>query len=54
MTSDPSRIEALEGWIRGKEGENLEFKSARTNFHFDELTKYCVALASNRSHPGQQ
>ena len=44
MTSDPSRIAALEEWIRGKEGENLEFKSARTNFHFDELTKYCVAI----------
>lgn len=46
MTSDPSRIADLEEWIRGKEGENLEFKSARTNFHFDELTKYCVAIAN--------
>lgn len=46
MTSDPSRIAALDEWIRGKEGENLEFKSARTNFHFDELTKYCVAIAN--------
>jgi len=46
MTSDPSRISALNEWVRGKEGENLEFKSARTNFHFDELTKYCVAIAN--------
>lgn len=46
MTADPSRIVALEEWIRGKEGENLEFKSARSNFHFEELTKYCVALAN--------
>ncbi len=46
MTSDPARIAVLEEWIRGKEGENLEFKSARSNFHFDELTAYCVALAN--------
>ncbi|PHQ33149.1 ATP-binding protein [Rhodopirellula bahusiensis] len=46
MTDHPSRIAALDEWIRGKEGENLEFKSARSNFHFEELTKYCVALAN--------
>lgn len=46
MTADPSRIAALEEWVRGKEGENLEFKTARSNFHFEELTKYCVALAN--------
>jgi ATP-dependent DNA helicase RecG len=46
MTLDSSLIKALEELIREKEGENLEFKSARTNFHFDDLTKYCVALAN--------
>ncbi len=28
------------------EGENLEFKAARTNFHFDELVKCCTAIAN--------
>ena len=28
------------------EGTRLEFKEARTNFHFEELVKYCVALAN--------
>lgn len=28
------------------EGEHLEFKEARTSFHFDELVKCCVALAN--------
>lgn len=46
MSTDPARIAALEEWIKDKEGENLEFKSARNNFHFDELTQYCVALAN--------
>ena len=39
-------IPTLEQWMLGTEGENLEFKAARNNFHFDELTKYCVALAN--------
>lgn len=28
------------------EGERLEFKSASTNFHFEKLVDYCVALAN--------
>ena len=36
----------LEIWLRAQEGEHLEFKEARRNFEFDELTKYCCALAN--------
>ncbi|HQZ67478.1 MAG TPA: ATP-binding protein, partial [Planctomycetaceae bacterium] len=35
-----SDVPMLEQWMRDTEGENLEFKSARNNFHFDELTQY--------------
>jgi ATP-dependent DNA helicase RecG len=28
------------------EGERLEFKEAKTNFHFDKLVEYCAALAN--------
>lgn len=28
------------------EGEHVEFKEAKTNFHFDKLVDYCVALAN--------
>jgi len=41
-----SDVPMLEQWMRDTEGENLEFKSARNNFHFDELTQYSVALAN--------
>lgn len=33
-------------WVREPEGERLEFKSARNNFHFEKLVDYCVALAN--------
>src|SRR6266849_1163682 len=46
MTSDPTKIAQLEEWIKGKEGENLEFKEANNRFDFDLLTKYCCALAN--------
>ena len=46
MNSEQAKIAALEEWIRGKEGENLEFKKAQNSFHFEELTQYCVALAN--------
>jgi len=32
--------------IEKPEGANIEFKSAAGGFHFDELVKYCVALAN--------
>lgn len=37
---------ALEEWILEKEGESLEFKTAKNRFDFEELTNYCVALAN--------
>jgi ATP-dependent DNA helicase RecG len=33
-------------WLDAPEGEHLEFKEAKTRYDFDELTKYCVALAN--------
>lgn len=39
-------IQRLELWMREQEGERLEFKSARNRYDFEELTKYCVALAN--------
>ncbi len=33
-------------WLSEPEGERLEFKSARNNFHFEKLVDYCVALAN--------
>lgn len=38
--------EQLEEWISSQEGENFEFKEAKTSFHFEELVKYCCALAN--------
>ena len=39
--SDGSRVALLEEWMRGKEGENLEFKAARNDYSFTEFCKYC-------------
>ena len=39
-------IEELRRWMGGIEGENLEFKEASTNYHFEKLTKYAVALTN--------
>ena len=44
--TDGSRITLLEAWMKDKEGENLEFKSARGGFHSENLAKYCCALAN--------
>jgi ATP-dependent DNA helicase RecG len=38
--------EQLQSWIDASEGPQLEFKSAATNFHFERLVDYCVALAN--------
>jgi len=46
MTADPARIALLEGWMRGKEGENCEFKEATNRFDFELLGKYVCALAN--------
>ena len=34
------------GVLEAKEDEHLECKEAKTNFHFETLVKYCVALAN--------
>lgn len=39
-------LEELEGWLSEPEGERLEFKEAKSNFHFETLGKYCAALAN--------
>lgn len=38
--------EQIARWLSEPEGERLEFKSARNNFHFEKLVDYCVALAN--------
>jgi ATP-dependent DNA helicase RecG len=40
--------EQFEKWLIGREDEHLEFKRAATQFSFDDLVKYCVALANER------
>ncbi|MDI6872211.1 MAG: ATP-binding protein [Bacillota bacterium] len=39
-------VEKLEQWIRAQEGERLEFKEARIRFSYDDLARYCCALAN--------
>ncbi|MYB38173.1 MAG: transcriptional regulator [Gammaproteobacteria bacterium] len=36
----------LEQWLTKPEGEQLEFKEARSQFSSDVLTRYCVAIAN--------
>lgn len=43
MNWEPQKIDEI---LDSTEGENLEFKSARHQFHFEELVKYCAALAN--------
>ena len=46
MTTNAARVALLEEWMKGKEGENLEFKKAENRYSFTELCKYCSALAN--------
>ena len=39
-------IDELHTWMNAREDERLEFKEAKTQFHFEKLAKYCVALAN--------
>jgi ATP-dependent DNA helicase RecG len=41
-------LEELEALLLDKEDEHLEFKEAKNHFDFEELVKYCVALANER------
>lgn len=43
---DPSSSAALDLWLLQPEAERLEFKEAKTNFHFERLAKYCAALSN--------
>ncbi|SPE35547.1 putative transcriptional regulator [Candidatus Sulfopaludibacter sp. SbA6] len=36
----------FEAWLSEPESERLEFKEAKSNFHFETLAKYCAALAN--------
>lgn len=46
MSTSSARVAALEEWVREKEGERLEFKTAANRFDFELLAKYCSALAN--------
>jgi ATP-dependent DNA helicase RecG len=35
-------------WMESREDEHLEFKEAKNHFDFEELVKYCVALANEQ------
>ncbi|MBW7904852.1 MAG: putative DNA binding domain-containing protein [Phycisphaerae bacterium] len=39
-------LQQLQHWLTSHEDEHLEFKEAKSNFHFDKLVKYCAALAN--------
>ena len=39
-------LDELDAWLSEPEGERLEFKEAKSNFHFETLAKYCAALAN--------
>ena len=36
----------LDRLLTEPEGERLEFKEAKSNYHFDRLVEYCAALAN--------
>lgn len=40
------RIAQLELWMKADEDEHIEFKEAKQRYDFEELVKYCVALAN--------
>ena len=46
MSTVPTSLEQLAVWLNTAEGTRLEFKEAKTNFHFEKLVDYCVALAN--------
>jgi ATP-dependent DNA helicase RecG len=40
------RVRQLESWMQARESEHFEFKEAKQRYDFEELVKYCVALAN--------
>ncbi|MBI4865066.1 MAG: putative DNA binding domain-containing protein [Candidatus Riflebacteria bacterium] len=45
--SDPQLLE-VDDWLTRKELEHLEFKEAKNRYDFEELVRYCVALANEK------
>ncbi|MBM3463745.1 MAG: transcriptional regulator [Armatimonadetes bacterium] len=41
-------LEQLKAWMADREHEHIEFKEAKNRFDFDELVRYCCALANER------
>lgn len=41
-------LEQLDALMTAKESEHLEFKEAKASFEFEDLAKYCCALANER------
>lgn len=39
-------LDELQALLLDREDEHLEFKEARNRFDFEELVKYCAALAN--------
>jgi ATP-dependent DNA helicase RecG len=39
-------LQDLDALLKEPEGEHLEFKEAKANFHFEKLVQYCAALAN--------
>ena len=39
----PQEFQSL---LKGEEGRHLEFKAAQNRYDFEELVRYCVALAN--------
>lgn len=40
------QLDQLAAWMAATEDENLEFKEAKNRFDFEELVKYCCAMAN--------
>ena len=46
MSTSTDPFQQLRAWLAEQENKHLEFKAARNHYDFEELTKYCVALAN--------
>jgi ATP-dependent DNA helicase RecG len=46
LRSGEDLVGQVQQWLNAQEGERLEFKEARNQFSFDELARYCCALAN--------
>ena len=46
MEANSTQLNLLAAWMEGKEDEQCEFKKAEQSFSFEDLGKYCSALAN--------